>query len=448
MWSHRQAHVAVEHQHNYLSSTERMGASCCTSVVGVEERHGVDQADEGVIAARPRRERDPQRSSSPPPQMVAARDGGSQRHNSSKASLALFTALYDLKTIRLSAVALMKGVGAPALCTPDVWLRGVSAALSDASFQFQALLSRRQQQQPSSSSSSSEVGGVLVKDLQYFVVFDEGVMNSAAAESMRALASADGDVLNGEPPSSPNSSRDGSDDLVRPSDEEEDTLGAMFDRSALVGGGGKPLSSRKPPVLQYNNNSLSGRAGFRRSSASMPTTTTLDPLTPSSDREPSWEVCSKVLVGPAHRAALDSEKRLTAAILSLVGSRVSPSDAAVDSSNNHLGADGYCFLTMPLPTSTFSSGSSSSCTVVYTTHAAAVKDRQRSGSSVTACRQGVLTEGILVSWNASATTDTADGTASAVFRDRQDWYLSLFQQEAPLGDATRSLLQRIAQLSR
>jgi hypothetical protein len=420
-----------------------MGASCCTLAASHEEQD----------AGKSSRKKDNDKKL-----------GDSSRNNTSKTLTSapkdvtqLAATLFDRNVHRSSIAVLLEGVGALPSCTPESWTRDIGITLTESLFRFQALMS---------SATPKSSSGILVQELQYFIAFSNDA--SLWIQSSNALSGIlrDEGLLQRSP--SPAHDDDGgmmdaSRDDMR-ADESEGGLGDLFDRSALIGGGGSATAaaqrkSQKAPTAAAAATHHHGRMKHTTTAAA------------------SWEDSLKVFVTAAqrHRHISEEEKLHYASMLTLIG-RKAASDGNLMNGNGETSgpsqteSSGFSILTLPSfrshadgsasPASSSPSGnapvvvpqaSTSWNTVVFTSHPAALKDRQRLGTNITACQEGVLVEGIIVRWNAvteGVTGGEVSAAPPAVFHDRQDWHWQTRLRDAPVAAATRTLLQRVALISR
>lgn len=442
-----------------------MGASCCTLASSVEDGRSTGNAPP---VGNNKKQRTKHSNSSNAKSMEAASSRQRQRDVISQ----LATTLFDRHVHRNIIAVLLQGVGALPSCTPESWVRDMGTTLTESLFRFQSLMLSSLRSQSAthggvaaSGATGAGAGGghILVQELQYFIVFSNDpslwVQSSSALGGM--IRSQDGPLRRSPSPpplhgngedNGNNDSLDGNPHGVLNDDEEE--IGGLFDRSALIGSGS--VAPRKKRAIQQS----SGHASHH------PTIKGNKPM-----QQTSWEECSKLLVAAAqHRRDIsENEKTHTASLLALIGQKAL-SDAAEAAATAQVGDGnlaGYSVLTLPAFRNDAKAPNSSGSlvpasgpflsppadawnTVVYTSHAAALSDRQRLGANITACQEGVLVEGIVVRWNSTVdiVRGGGGGEGSAVFHDRQDWHWQNRLRDAPVADATRALLQRIAQLSR
>jgi hypothetical protein len=414
-----------------------MGASCCTLAASHEEQ------DAGKSSRKKGNDK---------------KLGGTSITNSSRTLTSapkdvtqLAATLFDRSVHRSSIAVLLERVGALPSCTPESWIRDMGATLTESLFRFQALMSSVT---PKSSS------GILVQELQYFVAFSNDA--SLWVQSSNALSGILRDhegLLQRSPP--PAHDDGGLMDASRDdmADDSEGGLGDLFDRSALIGGGSATAAQRK------SQNAPTAAATHHHGRMKHTTAAT------------SWADSLKVLVtaAPRHRHISEEEKLHYASMLTLIGKKTASNGTRINENDETSGpsqteSSGFSILTLPSfrshadgsasPASSSPSGNTSVLmpqastswnTVVFTSHPAAVKDRQRLGTNITACQEGVLVEGIIVRWNAvteGATGGEVSAAPPAVFHDRQDWHWQTRLQDAPVAAATRTLLQRVALISR
>ncbi|CUG88920.1 Hypothetical protein, putative [Bodo saltans] len=364
-----------------------MGASCCTLASSVEDGRSTGNASP---VGNNKKQRTNKHSNSSTNTMEAASPGRRQRDVISQ----LARTLFDRHVHRNTIAVLLQGVGALPSCTPESWVRDMGTTLTESLFRFQSLMSSSLTSQSATqgvvaASGATGAGGggyILVQELQYFIVFSNDP--SLWVQSSSALGG-----------------------MIRSQDD------GPLRRSP---------SPPPPPHESFWSQPRNIVAICRRMRRRIPL--------------PCWhgqKALSDAAAAEAATTAQVGEGNLAGySVLTLPAFRndaKAPNGSSVPSS--------YTFLSPPADAWN---------TVVYTSHAAALSDRQRLGANITACQEGVLVEGIVVRWN--STVDVVrgggGGEGSAMFHDRQDWHWQNRLRDAPVADATRALLQRIAQLSR